>query len=162
MPLQNVDRLYANSVLESGGLPGYVSRITAMPEYGLGLTILVGCDTDCSTLLSSVQEIVSINLVRAAEKQIWKDIEQTYTGYYSATNSGLNSSLSLNSSSKSGLVVTSFISNGTDVLNQVIPGSWLDGSREWRLQLVPTSLFKNESSKKGEIWRGVPAYERDP
>jgi CubicO group peptidase (beta-lactamase class C family) len=147
---------------KGGGLPGYVTLITAMPEYGLGITVLVGCDTDCSTLLTSAQEIVSVNLVRAAEQQIWKNIEKKYAGYYSAENSGLNSSLSLNCSSKSGLVITSFISNGTDVLNQVLPGEYVDDSREWRVQLVPTSLFKNESSKEGEIWRGVPAYERDP
>jgi hypothetical protein len=147
---------------KSGGLPGYVTLITVMPEYGLGITVLVGCDWECSALLLSIQEIVSINLVRAAEQQIWKDIEKKYTGSYSAAGFGLNSSLSLSCSAKFGLVITSFISNGTDVLNHVLPGELVDDSRKWRIQLVPTSLFKNESSKEGEIWRGLPAYERDP
>jgi hypothetical protein len=149
-------------VTKGGGVPGYHSLITMMPEYGLGMTVLVGCEEPCNTLLTSIQEIVSVGLVRAAEQSIWETMNDKYSGYYVAVNSSLNSSLTLAASPKSGLVVTSFISNSTDVLHAVLPGVFVDASREWRLQLVPTLLFKNESDQQGEIWRAVPAYEREP
>lgn len=146
---------------KGGGLPGYASLITVMPEYGLGLTVLVGYQTDGSRLLNAIQETVSVSLVRAAEEQVWKDIAGKHTGHYTAVEPKLNSSLSLAASPKGGLVLTSFISNGTDVYNNVLPGEFVDPSRKWRLQLVPTMLFKNESAGEGEIWRALGAYERD-
>ena len=149
-------------VTKGGGLPGYHSLITMMPEYGLGMTVLLGCEEPCATKLTSIQEIVSVNLVRDAEELIWEKMNDHYGGYYAAVNSSLNSSLTFTASAKDGLVVTSFISNGTDVLHTVLPGAFVDATRKWRLQLVPTLLFKNESDRQGEIWRAVAAYERDP
>lgn len=149
-------------VTKSGGLPGYFSLMTVMPEYGLGLTVLVGCPNNNSKLLNEIQEIVSINLVQTAEELIWQEIDEKYSGQYKATDSNLNSSLELGSSPKGGLVLTSFISNGTDVFNSVLPGAVVDDSRPWRIQLVPTLLFKNETEQQGEIWRAIAAYERDP
>ena len=131
-----------------------------MPEYGLGLTVLVGCEQSCSDLLNAIQEGVTVNLVQAAEKAIWKDIDRRYSGTYSSVDSNLNSSLSLASSPSKGLVLTSFISNGTDVLNSVIPKLFVDDTKLWHIQLVPTLLFKNESKQEGEIWRMISAYER--
>ena len=149
-------------VTKGGGVPGYHSLMTMMPEYGLGMTVLAACEEPCNTLLTSIQEIASVGLVRAAEELIWEEMNDKYGGCYAAVNSSLNSSLTLAASAKSGFVVTSFISNGTDVLHFVLPEMFADASREWRLQLVPTLLFKNESDKQGEIWRAIPAYERDP
>ena len=58
--------------------------------------------------------------------------------------------------------MTSFISNGTDVVNTVMPEFFVDNTRAWRIQLTPTLLFKNERDEQGEIWRAIPAYEREP
>ena len=57
-------------------MPGYVSLISVLPEYGLGITVLVGCQDECSELLSAIQEIVSVGLVQAAEDVIWQKIEK--------------------------------------------------------------------------------------
>lgn len=148
-------------VTKGGGLPGYATLITVMPEYGLGLTVLVGC-MDGHALLSSVQEIVTVSLIQAAEEQIWENIDAKYSGTYVAVDSGLNSSITLSGSPKNGLEVRSFISNSTDVLHTFIQNEFVDASRAWRLQLVPTLLFKNEKDQQGEIWLAVAAYERDP
>lgn len=144
-------------VTKSGGLPGYYSRIIIIPEYGLGVTILVGGK---SSLLSELQEIVTVPLIQAAEEVVWNDIERTYTGFYSATQPSLNSSIELSSSPSTGLVIDSFISNGTDALRGVISAYFVDNSRPWRPQLTPTLLFKNETTKQGEIWRIRGVYER--
>ena len=142
-------------VTKSGGLPGYVSRISIMLEYGLGLTVLVGGESD---LLSEIQEVVTVTLVQAAEKSIWREVDNKYTGFYVAANSSLNSSLEITSSPSAGLVINAFISNGTDVFNTPILTPFND--QPWHLQLIPTLLFKKETEQKGEIWRMVVASER--
>ena len=149
-------------VTKGGAVPGFVSNIATMPEYGLGVTILVGCETNCGSLLDALQEIVTLDLVQAAEEAIWKSINKTHTGHYISPSLNLNSSLALTSSPSTGLIITSFVSNGTDVVKTIstVQG-FLNTARPWRLQLVPTLLFKNETAKQGEIWRMVAAYEKE-
>ena len=147
-------------VTKGGGVPGYVSSMQMWPEYGLGLQVLVAGDLD--GLLQSVIETVTVGVIRAAEELIWKDMEQKYTGHYTAMDRNLNSSLGLLSSPATGLIVTEFISNGTDVLHTLVQEMFVDNTKSWRVQLVPTLLFKNESAQQGEIWRLTAAYERPP
>lgn len=137
-------------VSKTGGLPGYDSRITIMEEYGLAVVILIG---GSASLLSELQEAITVELVRAADEVIWQDITDVYAGSYISTNPLLNSSVELEASSTSGLVINSFVSNGTDVLNNLIADCFGDRSRAWRAQLMPTLLYKNESAQEGEIWR---------
>ncbi|KAK5136751.1 hypothetical protein LTR08_002047 [Meristemomyces frigidus] len=146
-------------VTKSGGVPDYFSRLSIVPEYGLGLTVLVGGNAD---LLEQIQELVTVPLIRAAEAQVWRDVADRYTGTYTATNSTLNSSIELASSAATGLTLTSFISNSSDVFATLLPlfnGAAADGT--WRAQLVPTLLYKNETTRQGEIWRIVIAAERE-
>ena len=149
-------------VTKSGGLPGYASRIFMMPEHGLGLTVLVACGPECGDLLTLIQEIVTVELIQDAEELIWKDIGLSYSGHYSAVDPALNSSLTLSCSPATGFTVDSFISNGTDVISALVVGlGFVDNTRPWRLQLLPTLLYQNESAQQGEIWRLIAAYERD-
>jgi CubicO group peptidase (beta-lactamase class C family) len=148
-------------VAKSGGLPGYVSQIFLLPEYDLGVTILVAGDI---ALLDQLQEIVLVNLIKAAEAAIWDHVATVYTGDLVAMNSFLNSSLSLRSKPEHGLTVSKFISNGTDMLGTGIPqflAPFMTADESpWHAQLVPTLLFKNESTKQGEIWRMLVVQER--
>jgi len=144
-------------VTKSGGLLGYTSRVYILPEYGLGITILVGGDAG---LLSEIQEIVTVGLVRATEEAVWRDVGRVYDGFYTSTDASLNSSMKLTSSPSSGLAIESFISNGTDALQRVIGAYFVDASRPWRAQLMPTLLFKDEKAQQGEIWRIRGVYER--
>jgi len=141
-------------VTKSGSLPGYYSRISILPEYGLGVTVLV---SGRSKLVEQLQEIVTVNLVRAAENAIWQDTEKTHGGFYTAVDDKLNSSISFSASPSGGLTVTNFISNGTDELGFVFPTFFLPlldiGDLPWRVQLMPTLLYKNETRQQGEIWR---------
>ena len=143
-------------VTKGGGVPGYFSQINIMEEYGLGLTVLVGGE---QSLLAELLNIITVDLIQAAEEAIWQDVGKTYKGTYAAMDPALNSSLELQSSPSEGLVLTSFISNGTDVLNS-IPGVPLDFN-SGRAQLIPTLLYKNESTQQGEIWRTIGARDRD-
>jgi CubicO group peptidase (beta-lactamase class C family) len=145
-------------VSKSGGIPGYYSKITLMPEYGLGLTILVGGE---KSLLDEILEIVTVNLIREAEEVLWGELADMFDGTYVTTKPCLNSSITLASSSSRGIEVTSFISNSTEVLD-VIFGREVPGNAEhWRAQLVPTMLFKDPEKRRGEIWRLITVPERD-
>lgn len=146
---------------KSGGLPGYFSQIFLLPEYDLGVTILVAGNF---TLLDQLQEIVLTGLIQAAEAAVWAHVATVYDRDTVATNSSLNSSLSLRSTPEHGLIISKFISNGTDMLADVIPqvlARYLDPKESaWHAQLVPTLLYKNESTKQGEIWRLLVVEER--
>ncbi|KAK5124975.1 hypothetical protein LTR85_001165 [Meristemomyces frigidus] len=147
-------------VTKAGGVPDYFSRITLMPEYGLGLTIFIG---GANSLLNEIQEIVTVELIRAAEIIIWRDIEATYTGTYTSTNPTLNSSLTLSSSASTGLVLKTFISNATDVFTTLLAeyaGVGHNDDAPWRAQFTPTLLYKNETAQQGEIWRLLVVPER--
>lgn len=138
-------------VTKSGSLPSYYSIIEALPEYGLGVTVLTA---GSSAAKGKVEAIVMRNLVQAAEAAVWESIEQTHTGNFSAVDASLNSSLSLSVSPSTGLVLTSFISNGTDVFSTLL-ALYADPELygNWHAQLVPTLLYKNETAQAGEIWR---------
>ncbi|KIW02256.1 uncharacterized protein PV09_06408 [Verruconis gallopava] len=142
---------------KSGGLPGYPSRIVIMEEYGLGITVLVGGE---AALLLEIVEIVTVDLVRAAEDAVWRRIASTYAGSFTAADSSVNSSLTLDSSASKGLHLKSFISNGTDVFATLFPIFVRDTSQAWYPQLTPTLLFEDEERKRGEIWRISVVHER--
>jgi hypothetical protein len=146
---------------KSGGLPGYYSLITLLPEYNMGVTFLVGGD---HKILGNLRDLLLPALVKATESAIWQYVADQYASKMVATEPSLNSSLTLASSPEDGLTITNFISNGTDVLNFVIaqflaPNLGQKGI-PWHAQLIPTMLFKNETSKKGEIWRMLVVESR--
>jgi hypothetical protein len=58
--------------------------------------------------------------------------------------------------------VTQFISNGTDVLASPLPSfsSPETAFRSWHAQVVPTSLYRNQTALKGELWRSLIVIDR--
>ncbi|KAF1844541.1 beta-lactamase family protein [Cucurbitaria berberidis CBS 394.84] len=141
-------------ITKSGGLPGYTSIIMTIPEYDLGITILLAGPP---YFFSKIQEIVTVAIVRAAEELSIRQLNKRYTGTYASTNSSLNSSMTLASDHR-GLVITKWISNSTDVLETV--GSKLLMLKHWYAQLVPTLLYREEKGQKGEEWRVQVSEER--
>lgn len=148
-------------VTKSGGLPGYYSRIILLPEYNLGVTFLLGSNVD---VLEKLIEPTLTTLVRAAEAAVWTHINEDYTGRFVATHASLNSTLSVTSTLSKGLMISDFISNGSDMLHTVIPRYLYPGvgrnGVDWHAQLIPTLLYKNETAKRGEIWRILIVKDR--
>jgi hypothetical protein len=58
--------------------------------------------------------------------------------------------------------VTQFISNGTDVLASPLPSfsSPETAFRPWHAQVVPTSLYRNQTALNGELWRSLIIIDR--
>jgi CubicO group peptidase (beta-lactamase class C family) len=66
-------------VTKSGGLPGYVSIIMIVPDYDLGVTILVGGN---GQLLSKLRKLVTVPLVEAIERMAFDQMSEKYGGTY--------------------------------------------------------------------------------
>lgn len=135
-------------VTKAGALFAYVSHIVLMPEYDLGFTILVAGDSEA---LSWLDNEVITTVVNGVEKVARDQTKQKYSGFYKSPN--LNSSLNLEVDGSSGLVVQSWISNGTDFLREFT--HLMTGKREvyqGRVQLVPAKVRPIDGV---ESWRAT-------
>ncbi|KAI4610098.1 uncharacterized protein J4E87_010854 [Alternaria ethzedia] len=141
-------------VTKSGGLPGYTSIIITVPEYDLGITILVAGP---NAILSKIMDIVTVKIVQAAEKLAIQQLHNRYAGTYSASDPEVNSTATLKADYR-GLVVTTFVSNGTVVFEAPITKDVTTPPRY--AQLSPTLLYRNEEEQQGEEWRALIFEER--
>lgn len=66
-------------VTKSGGLPSYSSIIMIIPDYDLGVTILVGGN---GRLLPMLQKLVTIPLIKAVERMAFDQLQENYGGTY--------------------------------------------------------------------------------
>lgn len=170
---------------KSGGYIGYRSLVIVLPEHDIGITILAADDTgfldktrdlitvftiplpplNSISLLTTTKLTSQIPLVRTLDKLAMNQLD-TYAGTYtfskttspsSSTTSSLNTTLTLTRRLHYGLLLTSFISNNTDVLSFLS----VNNTQHTRFQLFPTLLNVNESAQAGERWR-VVRVDADP
>ena len=66
-------------VTKSGGLPGYVSIIMIIPDYDLGVTILVAGK---GQLLGKLRKLVTVPLIEALERMAFEQMKIKYEGTY--------------------------------------------------------------------------------
>ena len=132
---------------KSGGQPGYVSNIFAVPDYNLGITILVAGNP---VLLGEIRDIVTVPLIQAADVIAQDQLRHKYAGEFAT--SQLNSSITLSHSPTHGLHISRWISNGTDMLS-AIPTYFSFAQSGFRTQLVPTFLYRDVRQQTGERWR---------
>ncbi|KFY37545.1 hypothetical protein V494_04710 [Pseudogymnoascus sp. VKM F-4513 (FW-928)] len=119
-----------------GDSGAYSGHIVLLPDYKAGFSILSGSKSLYRfSAVSQVAEIITNSIVPALAAQAAKEAEKKYAGVYNSTVSGLESSLTLSvnhtASAAPGLLISSWISNGTDVLAQ-LPTSL--GPGPYRLQ----------------------------
>lgn len=143
-------------ITKGGGLPGYTSLIITIPEYDLGITLLLAGPPD---FFSRMREIATVETVRAAEQLAILQLQERYAGSFVSPNPGLNSSMTLVADSR-GLVVEEFVSNSTDILTSGFVKTGIPRDREWYMQLVPTLLYQDEESRTGQQWRLQIVAER--
>ena len=141
-------------ITKGGGLPGYTSIIILIPDYDLGITILVAGNSE---LLRKLQNIVT-EFIRSAEQLAIQQLRDRYAGTYVSSDSSLNSTVTL-VANHSGLVVTEFISNSSNILHYGTLNKWLP--KHGFAQLVPTLLYRNVQDQKGEEWRAEPIEYRN-
>ena len=142
-------------VTKGGNLPGYSSMMIMVPEYAIGITVLVAGNGNA---LGVIREVVVKEVVRFAEEAAMMELRKKYVGTYEDERS--NSSITLAQSDEYGLTVTRWISNGVDTLLQYDRPA----GGPWVMHVLPTLLFDNETQQKGEKWRLLPqrvAPQRD-
>jgi CubicO group peptidase (beta-lactamase class C family) len=148
-------------ITKGGNLDGYASNIIMIPEYDIGVTILIA---GTSALMSPLREAVTVPLVRSLDNVVAKSAQSTYAGIYTPIDNSLNTTLELSASAERGLEIKQFISNGSDVLTVLMSGQLDPGIDDgaWHTQLVPTLLFKNQTSAppQGELWRALPVKHK--
>ncbi|KAI4609136.1 hypothetical protein J4E83_008777 [Alternaria metachromatica] len=141
-------------VTKSGGLPGYTSIIITVPEYDLGITILVAGP---NAILSKIRDVVTVKIVQTAEKLAIQQMRNRYAGTYITSDPEVNSTATLKADYR-GLVVTTFVSNGTVVFEAPITKDATTPPQY--AQLSPTLLYRNEEEEQGEEWRALIFEER--
>lgn len=133
-------------ITKGGHLRGYSSQFILIPEYDLGIVLLVAGD---GRALPWLREEVLKALVPTVEQITRDQTADRLAGTYISADAAINSSLSIEVQSDSGLVVTSWISNGKDFLT-----NYLAMSKEKRessnVQLTPAMIGRG---KNGEVWR---------
>lgn len=117
-PAGKVTDLYTK--LGDSGL--YSSWLVLVPDYGFGFSILsAGSSSTRSSVVAAVADTLTHTLLPALEQQAAAEVAKNFAGVYkAASGSGLNSTLTLAAThdalSAPGLAISSWVSNGTDVL----------------------------------------------
>ena len=137
-------------VTKGGGLPGYTSIMIMVPEYAIGITILVAGK---GKALGDIREVIVKEMVSFAEEAAMAELRARYVGTYEDQRS--NSSITLAQSDKYGLTVTRWISNGVDTL-MGLEGIYERTGGLWVMHVLPTLLFNDEDKQEGERWRLFP------
>jgi hypothetical protein len=143
--LSDSDRIM-DLITKSGSLSGYASRIIIIPEYNIGVTVLVAGEGKAK---GWIEELVMSKLIPEVESGARCKMRDKYADtYYAPAYLGVNSSVKIDLDGASGLVLTSWISNGTDFLYQYAALSM--GADKGRAQLVPSNIGRGSSA---EVWR---------
>ncbi|PVH78851.1 beta-lactamase/transpeptidase-like protein [Cadophora sp. DSE1049] len=148
--IRRIDTAANNRIIDiytkTGNLPGYDTLLVLVPSLDIGFNVLTaGVNTPTNVIMLS--NLLSDTLIPAAEAAAREEATTTYAGTYASSNTSLNSSITLAiDDSKPGIGVTSWISNGTNMLT---PSSFVSGSS---VRLYPTGLSRTvEGSTDVEV-----------
>jgi len=136
-----------------GEIFGYASLLGLLPTYSLGFTTIASGDSTDS-VVEILADLISVTLP-SIEDTTREEAGFLYSGTYSS--SSLNSSVNIITSfSSPGLIVSSWISNNTDVLPLPSASSWASPS----VRLYPTGLESIDAAGHKKI--GFQAVFEDP
>ncbi|KAE8451681.1 hypothetical protein EG329_003138 [Mollisiaceae sp. DMI_Dod_QoI] len=122
---------------KAGKIGSYCSLISLLPEYDIGFVILVAGDLKLSNW--AVADILGNAILPALEQTAREEAQSTYGGTYKS--STLNSSIVFSTDpSRPGIGISSWISNGTDMLLVANGLSMNYISPNFSARLYPTDL----------------------
>lgn len=130
----------------------FSSYLILSPDHGAGFSILIAGNASTAIANTAIADILTSTVIPALESQAAAEAAQKLAGTYISTSSNLNSSvtLSVEPSRGAGLLVTSWISNGTDMF------SWLPLQAGDELSLFPTDLRSAPVGQAGQVaFRGT-------
>ena len=146
-------------ITKAGGLWGYSSLIVLLPEFKLGLTILVAGD---QRALAELTVRLTSSIVPAIEDFARIETRRAFAGSYGAI-SGKNGLLSMNSSLVlavdevgPGIRIVAWTSRDVDFLK--VYGhlkNMPDDKDAWEARLIPSNLEHDDGTVREEIWRAT-------
>ncbi|KAJ5935518.1 beta-lactamase family protein [Penicillium verhagenii] len=144
---------------KGGGLTDYYTYSFIIPQYNL--VVFMGVAGGLSALNTIFTDVLN-PLIVAAESEAQSQLESSYGGIYSSTDSNLNSSITLTQTQSRSLYISSWISNSTDVLANLIPfvSSTAGTSGDMYFQLLPTfKTRRTHDGQVGEVWRLIDVID---
>lgn len=115
----------------------YSSYFGLVPDYNVGFAILAA-DTESNADLNAHADIVGEVIIEAMIKIALSNAESAFSGTYIA--SGLNSSISISVDTLPGMIIDSFMSNGTDFRKPLAALYNVDDYDALSMRLYPTHL----------------------
>lgn len=105
---------------KSGDLPGYSSVLVLSKDYDFGFSVLAA-GPDATVTSRIVAGLVQDAVFQSIEDSAREEAGANFAGTYTSSDKSLNSSLAISlDPSKPGLGITSWISNGTDMLSPLV------------------------------------------
>ncbi|KAJ6031295.1 beta-lactamase family protein [Penicillium herquei] len=144
---------------KGGGLTDYYSYSFIIPQYDL--VIFMGVAGDLSALNTIFTDVLN-PLVIAAESEAQSQLRDSYGGDYTSTDPNMNSSITFVQTQSRALYISSWVSNSTDVLANLIPfvSSSAGASGDLYFQLIPTFQTRyNDDGQIGEVWRLIDVID---
>lgn len=105
------DQFVYDAYTKAGTLSSYRAQFNLIPDFNLGVSILAVGDSNVS---DSVNALIASYIFPALESIARAQASDIFTGQYAATD--LNSSIIITTDEQPGLRISSWISNGTDIL----------------------------------------------
>ncbi|KAJ5619849.1 hypothetical protein N7510_003833 [Penicillium lagena] len=122
---------------KSGDIGTYSSILALDPDHGVGFTIL-GAGANTHESLALAADLVSASLLPALEAAAKDQANSHFAGTYAL--STLNSSITIITDDGPGLVVSSWINNGTNMFTSYMALSGITDPSQLSIRLYPTSL----------------------
>jgi hypothetical protein len=133
---------------KAGSIGRYSSLIALLPEFGIGFSVLVAGNLALSNWV--LADALGDSILPAVQQAIREEAQENYAGNYSS--SALNSSVVFTTdATKPGLGISSWISNGTDMMavsNFLLSSSI---SANFSARLYPTDLQVTASDGSKQV-----------
>ncbi|CEJ59343.1 hypothetical protein PMG11_07971 [Penicillium brasilianum] len=124
---------------KAGDIGAYSSTIALSPDHNVGVTVLsAGADGHAKVALAA--DLISARLIPGLEASAKSQATTRFAGNYAASN-GTNSSMAITTDDGPGLLVTSWVNNGTNMIESMmtLAGHTQDPST-FSIRLYPTGL----------------------
>lgn len=122
---------------KSGDIGTYSSVLALDPDHGVGFTVL-GAGAKTHESLALAADLISASLLPALEAAAKNQTNCHFAGTYAL--SSLNSSITIITDAGPGLVVSSWVNNGTNMFNSYMALSGITDPSQLSIRLYPTGL----------------------
>ncbi|KAL7621890.1 hypothetical protein AAE478_007390 [Parahypoxylon ruwenzoriense] len=136
---------FATTFNKVGSIGDYSSLLAIIPDFNIGFSILAAGDTP-SSLVTDIADALSDTYLPTMVNTARSQAYATYGGTYTSSNLAVNSSLGIKVDKNPGLVLSSWISNGTNLMWYSVAMSHNVSKAYWNkiqpsVRIYPTGLW---------------------